>query len=272
MIDLPYFDLLLEGRHRGDAASKIFDRYVHWGYWDRPGHATRDLAEFVAAMDRLNSEVIAVADLQDRQSVLDAGCGFGGTLAAIQARKRGMSLTGLNIDARQLEIAREQVPGVCFIEGDACSLPFEAESFDRVLAVECVFHFPSRVQFLKESARVLKPGGRIALSDFVPWRISPSINRIGTVIERQICKGYGELGKGWCEGDYHTMARNAGLRLIVDRDITAQTLPTYPILQNLFGALGQRMVWPTRWLKWISNLRLLRYRILGFVKEAPSKL
>src|SRR5438034_5931485 len=45
-------------------------------------------------------------------------------------------------------------------EADACALPFPDASFDRVLAVECIFHFPSRLRFLKEAARVLKPGGR----------------------------------------------------------------------------------------------------------------
>ena len=46
-------------------------------------------------------------------------------------------------------------------------------AFDRVLAVECIFHFPSRLQFLKEACRVLRPGGLLALSViisfFVGW-------------------------------------------------------------------------------------------------------
>ena len=269
MIDLPYFDILLDARKREENAFKIFERYVHWGYWENPEEADRSPEDFLAAMERLNNELLLVADLKDGQSVLDAGCGFGGTLAAIQTRWKGMNLTGINIDARQLEIARKQVPGVSFIEGDACALPFESSTFDRVLAVECIFHFPSRLQFLKEAARVLKPGGLIALSDFVPRKPNGSNSRIGKVLGRQIQKGYGPLGGDWVEGDYNAMARAANLRLIVDKDITVNTLPTYPVLLDLFPS-PSIMAWPTRLLKWVSYLRLMRYRILCFAKDATT--
>lgn len=267
-IDLPYFDLLLNARNRKESVSKIFERYVHWGYWENPEKAERSPEDFLAAMERLNSELLSVADLKNHQTVLDAGCGFGGTLAGIQTRWKEMNLVGINIDPRQLEIARQQVPGVCFIEGDACVLPFESSTFDRVLAVECIFHFPSRLQFLKEAARVLKPGGLIALSDFVPRKPTASKSWVGKLVGRQIQKGYGQLGGDWVDGDYNAMARAAGLRLIIDKDITANTLPTYPVLLDLFPS-PSLMAWPTRLLKWVSYLRLVRYRILCFVKDNP---
>ena len=105
--------------------------------------------------------------------VLDAGCGFGGTLACLQDRVERLDLTGLNIDPRQLQRAQKLVqprPGssLRFVAGDACALPFADASFDRVLAVECIFHFPSRAAFLAEVRRVLRPGGVLVLSDFVP--------------------------------------------------------------------------------------------------------
>lgn len=273
MSDLPYFDLLLEGRSKEETASKIFDRYVHWGYWENPAKASKDKDEFIAAMDRLNTEVIVAADLKDGQAILDVGCGFGGTLASIQSTFQNVSLTGINIDSRQLEIAKEQVPTASFVEGDACALPFENDSFDRVLAVECIFHFSSRLSFLKEAARVLKPGGRIAISDFVPRTTNGSKSWIGDILKRQICKGYGEISSDWRDGNYRQMAQAAGLHVIVDRDVTANTLPTYPVLQDLFSARcssdesSRRMIWPTKLLKWASNLRLVRYHIISFEKD-----
>lgn len=269
VIDLPYFDLLLENRE--EAAAKVFSRYVHWGYWEDPSSATLDLEEFAAAMDRLNDEVLAGGDLADGQAILDAGCGFGGTLGSLKARYPKARLTGVNIDSRQLTLARLAVPGVEFVEGDACALPFPDGSFDRALAVECIFHFPSRAAFLKEAARVLKPGGLLSLSDFVPASTSGHGGPVGRFLEGQISKGYGKCGDGWKDGGYAEMAAAAGLEIVLDRDITAETLPTYPILlgliksRSLEGPEG-RMLWPTRLLMWLSNLRLVRYRIVAFRK------
>jgi cyclopropane fatty-acyl-phospholipid synthase-like methyltransferase len=136
MIDLPYFDLILEGREKKDALAAAFSSYVHWGYWDEPGKARGDDGDFAVAMEKLNGEVLAEARLSDGQAVVDCGCGFGGTLGAIAAQKKNMKLTGVNVDARQLAVAKSQVRGgVTWVEADACALPFPDKSFDRALAV-----------------------------------------------------------------------------------------------------------------------------------------
>ncbi|MDX6770801.1 MAG: methyltransferase domain-containing protein [Elusimicrobiota bacterium] len=264
--DLPYFDLLFA--HPEEAAARVFESSVHWGYWDDPSTATLDAAGFRAAMARLDDQVLDAARLSDGQTVLDAGCGFGGTLAAVQKRRSAMSLTGLNIDPRQLERARAAVPGARFVEGDACALPFPDASFDRVLAVECIFHFPSRARFLVEAARVLKPGGLLSLSDFVPEEPGARGGFLGRLVEAKIVEGYGAGGGGWEGGDYAAMAAKAGLEVVLDRDVTKNTLPTYPVLLDLLRARppAARMVWPTRLLWWASRLGKVRYRVVAFRK------
>jgi ubiquinone/menaquinone biosynthesis C-methylase UbiE len=78
----------------------------------------------------MTHRVTEAGRVRDGMRVLDCGCGFGGTIASPNERFSGLDLVGLNIDARQLEVAERKVeaaPGnsVSFLQGDACELPVE---------------------------------------------------------------------------------------------------------------------------------------------------
>ena len=179
-IKLPYFDFLLTEIGASNASVETaFGRHVHWGYWENPQMADGTVEDFAQAAEALTQLITDAAEIQSGMKVLDAGCGFGGTIASLNERFCDLDLVGLNIDERQLQRAREKVSPnannqIQFVQGDACQLPFADHSFDAVVAVECIFHFPSREAFFKEVARVLKPGGKLALSDFVRSQDEPS--------------------------------------------------------------------------------------------------
>jgi len=270
MVSLPYFDMILKVRASSGPAARAFEQFVHWGYWEDPSVATTDLQEYSRAMERLNQELLDAAGIEDGHTVLDCGCGFGGTIAAINQAHRDMDLTGVNIDPRQLRVAEEQVKPrasnrIRFVEADACAMPLGDQTFDRVLAVECIFHFPSRLRFLKEAARVLRPGGRLALSDYVPWSAGRA-SWGSRWLEHRIFGGYGTMSSGWPDGSYRRMARACGLEVTLDRDVTLHTLPTYEVLLSLLPR-GTGPVRLTTWLlKRLSRVGLLRYRILQLTR------
>ena len=277
MPDLPYFDLLIDERQDGGETGQLWEHQVHWGYWEDPSAADGTRADYVAAMEQMDGVLLDAGHVTDGQRLLDVGCGFGGTIQQINARHSGMHLTGLNIDPRQLAAAEAQTTAtngndIDWVEADALQLPFADGTFDRVLAVECIFHFPSRERFLAEAARVLKPGGYLAVSDFVPTVAFFGKTPIWLAIRSQIAKSYGTLGNVPLRS-YRAMGKRAGLRLETNRNIRRNTLPTYPFLINFFREQGSEdaqntMIVGTRWIKWLTKVGFLQYRVYTFTKPA----
>lgn len=100
--------------------------------------------------------------------VLDVACGTGN--ATIPAASTGARVTGLDLTSRMLEVARRRADDagvdVDWIEGDAEELPFDDASFDVVMsAFGCMFA-PRHEVVADELARVLRPGGRLAVASW----------------------------------------------------------------------------------------------------------
>ncbi|MDP3530257.1 SAM-dependent methyltransferase [Methylicorpusculum sp.] len=81
---------------------KSFGKHVHWGCWDQPDQATLSVDDFIKATENLTHKLCASAEIKEGMTVLDVGCGFGGTLAHLQETGSNLKLYGLNLDIRQL--------------------------------------------------------------------------------------------------------------------------------------------------------------------------
>lgn len=95
-------------------------------------------------------------------SVLDIGCGGGFTCEFLA--KRGAMVTGLDQSAACIQAAAGHAKSaglsICYQQGEAEALPFEANIFDVVVCVDVLGHVESPASTIAEIARVLRPGGQ----------------------------------------------------------------------------------------------------------------
>ena len=153
--------------------------HIHFGIFDQGKDEEYDKDPMTALADRrdavlrMTQTIVGSANIKDGETVVDAGCGVGGT-ALFVAAAHDVSVTGLNINDKQLEIARERAAAaslggrVAFQFCD-CSqqLPFPDQSVDVIINIETACHYADRKRFISEAARVLRPKGRLVGQDWI---------------------------------------------------------------------------------------------------------
>lgn len=112
--------------------------------------------------------------LQPGMTVLDLGCGEG--RHAFEAYRRGADVVAVDWGRSEVETTKEWLGAIAaageapegarfeVVRGDLLHLPFPDASVDRVMASEVLEHIPDDVTAMAEIARVLKPGGRVAVT------------------------------------------------------------------------------------------------------------
>ena len=97
-------------------------------------------------------------------------------------------------------------------QADATNIPFNDNEFDKVVGLECAFHFSTRADFLKESYRVLKCEGHLVLSDFIA---RSNINKtIWTRVASFLGRRSWQIPKNnmYCSKDYKIILEQIGYK------------------------------------------------------------
>jgi ubiquinone/menaquinone biosynthesis C-methylase UbiE len=118
---------------------------------------------------RLYEHLLEHAHVADRD-VVEVGSGRGGGCEHIARHKGARSVTGVDLSDAAVSFCQRQydVKGLKFVVGNAESLPLDDASVDVVLNVESSHCYDDFSRFVREVHRVLRPGGRLLLTDFRP--------------------------------------------------------------------------------------------------------
>lgn len=191
---------------------------VHLGTW-HPGDSLQD------AMARTNRVMAERAGIPADAEVLDVGCGYGAT-ALYLAAEYGCRVTGINISEKELDLARERAreqnldDRVRFEYGDFHAIPSPDASFDVVWSQEAFLHGLRKQGILGECARVLRPSGRLVISDLVAREhLSDE--------ERERVYARLRLREMWSAEQYLAGLEAAGFTVVHQDDWAANVAPTY---------------------------------------------
>ena len=136
-----------------------------------------------------------ILGLKSGDKILDLGCGFG--RHAFEAARRGASVVALDagrdevegvaatfaamVEAGELSLENLHVAAV---QGDALAIPFPDGTFDRVICSEVLEHIPDDIGAMRELARVLRPGGTMAITvprfgpELINWALSDAYHNV----------------------------------------------------------------------------------------------
>lgn len=139
---------------------------MHYGYWDEKTRSFRH------SLHRMNEVLAAFGEIKAGEEVLDAGCGVGGS-SIFLAKELGCNVTGITLSDQQVQRAKAnaQTAGLDeklqFQQADYSATSFADNSFDVIWALESAVHDPKKHGFFGEAHRILRPGGRLIMGEYI---------------------------------------------------------------------------------------------------------
>lgn len=211
---------------------------IHYGYWENDA----DDSSIEEATHRLTDLMISGLAAQSDERVLDIGCGIGNpALRLISACD--VNVVGISVSHDQVAQATKRAAAAgladraTFQFADAMDMPFPDGSFDAAWALESMWHMPDRSHVLAETARVLRPGGRLAIADVIQrGPVSPE----GRVVLDHICENYAVHSLGTVDEYRMALAANGFVDVEI-RDITDNVIRTLTLMADAFETVRDKL-------------------------------
>jgi SAM-dependent methyltransferase len=221
--------------------------YVH-------GYGTPEQERLVEQAEHWRHRLIRDGtELEPGTRLLEVGCGVGAVLAVLGQEFSGVELFGVDIEQKQLDFARGHLEraGVeaTLRQADALALPFTDGSFDQVWMMWFLEHIADPPAALRETRRVLVPGGRITAIevDYSTCRAEPSTPAlealIRTMVQGMSASGWSNAGTrlpGWLrETGFHAVDEGERTFWWRDEDLSGQARYAADVMESALPALAQ---------------------------------
>ena len=250
------------------------------GYWENTeeySKACRDLALLVGKTAKLDSN----------SKIFDAGFGSGDQLLLWLKQSGVQSICGVNFSKSQTELAKKNLISAGFDEfsqaiyyGDACDeqdweCATHSTQINRVVALDCAYHFSDKTKFFELAYSKLEKGGRIALSDLLSTENeAPSFwNRL--VISGMLRISHIPSTNMMDMGSYVSHLEAVGFQDVKIEDISKHVMSGFLSWLKAFKTKNSETLTSLEWTKydvtarfldWAYRKRLLRYCLISAVK------
>jgi tocopherol O-methyltransferase len=208
---------------------------LHFGFYDR------GIRNHITALRRMTGYLASVIGITPGDRIMDAGCGIGGCVIRI-AERFGCRATGVNITPFQVTAAREAARRagvdniVEFVEADFTDTGIPAGSHTVVWALESVVHVDDKEAFVREAHRVLAPGGRLMIAEYLV-REDPAPTLAEEEELRTWCRGWAMPGL-LTDAEHGRLLHKQGFEDVRIVDISHHVAPSLRRLGWLVRLLG----------------------------------
>lgn len=203
---------------------------LHYGFWDENTLTHRQ------ALWNMNFQVARHAQIREGERVLDAGCGVGGTAFLLathfHCQVEGISIIRWHINrANAMKAKQKDIENrVSFSCQDYRNTNFADESFDVIIGIESICHATPKSAFLNEAFRLLKPGGRLVMTDYF-------LRATRSEKEARTLKNW---SKAWAindfivEDEFLSLIKETGFQTCMVKDLSRETLPSVKLMHRSY--------------------------------------
>lgn len=203
---------------------------LHYGFWEKGITSHND------AINNMTEKVAHYGNVSEGIQMADLGCGIGGP-AMYLSKKYNAKVDGVSITRKQIvqaNMASEQMglkADAKFYAGDYCHTNLESDHYDLVYGIESYCHAQDKLDVLKESARLLKPNGKLVVLDFF-WK--------GIEQKEKDKKAMKNWAKSWAVSDFayekafEEKLVQAGFINIEKHTVTKNVVPSIKRLYYIF--------------------------------------